>query len=413
MLADGRIYFAAGTWPFMGVFIHALDAETGEVAWTNSRCDAMYASERVTGGKPRPYFIGLAPQGYLGAVGDRLLVPCGRTKPACLDRRSGRLLYYHAGNRNEAPTSFVVGMGGYFFCSRRWCFELGTGRMMAMLGFPPVGAPGRVYTLRYGLQAYDLTRPPKLEESRNRKGEKRSRWIFAEARAPKVGADAIWLTAGSRLIASRGNVVLAADTAGAGRPAWQVEVDGRPHSVVAADGKLFVVTREGRIYCFGANKAQPRMHKPEPKIAPASGKWADTAGGILRQTGVTEGYCLVAPGGSPRSSRGSRSSTSSPSIPTRGRSTPCAGGWMRRGSMASESSATQGIRSPSGSRPTWPASLCPRICRRRDSVRVPGSCARSFVRSGPTAAWRALRCRPPGSGPSSNGCREPTCPTRT
>ena len=31
VIDDGTIYFAAGIWPFMGIFLHALDAETGEV----------------------------------------------------------------------------------------------------------------------------------------------------------------------------------------------------------------------------------------------------------------------------------------------------------------------------------------------------------------------------------------------
>jgi outer membrane protein assembly factor BamB len=29
VVADGRVYFAAGVWPFEGVFVYALDAETG------------------------------------------------------------------------------------------------------------------------------------------------------------------------------------------------------------------------------------------------------------------------------------------------------------------------------------------------------------------------------------------------
>ena len=27
VIADGKIYFAAGIWPFMGIFLHALDAQ--------------------------------------------------------------------------------------------------------------------------------------------------------------------------------------------------------------------------------------------------------------------------------------------------------------------------------------------------------------------------------------------------
>jgi hypothetical protein len=35
-LADGRVYFVAGYWPIDGVFVHALDARSGSVVWTNS-----------------------------------------------------------------------------------------------------------------------------------------------------------------------------------------------------------------------------------------------------------------------------------------------------------------------------------------------------------------------------------------
>ena len=35
VLADGKIYYVAGYWPLDGVFVHALDARTGNVAWTN------------------------------------------------------------------------------------------------------------------------------------------------------------------------------------------------------------------------------------------------------------------------------------------------------------------------------------------------------------------------------------------
>ncbi len=42
VLADGRIYFAAGVWPFEGVFVYALDAKTGAVIWKNDRAGFLY-----------------------------------------------------------------------------------------------------------------------------------------------------------------------------------------------------------------------------------------------------------------------------------------------------------------------------------------------------------------------------------
>ena len=35
-------YNAASIWPFMGTFIHAIDAETGDAVWTNSGSGATY-----------------------------------------------------------------------------------------------------------------------------------------------------------------------------------------------------------------------------------------------------------------------------------------------------------------------------------------------------------------------------------
>ncbi len=93
VLVDGVVYFAAGIWPFMGVFVHALDAETGRVLWTNRDCNSLY---RMVDHNLYDY-IGLSPQGYLVAVGDKLIVPCGRSWPACLDRRTGKLVYFRQG----------------------------------------------------------------------------------------------------------------------------------------------------------------------------------------------------------------------------------------------------------------------------------------------------------------------------
>ena len=36
VVMDGTVYFAAGIWPFQGIFVYALDAETGEVDWANT-----------------------------------------------------------------------------------------------------------------------------------------------------------------------------------------------------------------------------------------------------------------------------------------------------------------------------------------------------------------------------------------
>jgi hypothetical protein len=37
VLSDGVVYFAAGLWPTEGVFIHAVDAESGAAVWSNTK----------------------------------------------------------------------------------------------------------------------------------------------------------------------------------------------------------------------------------------------------------------------------------------------------------------------------------------------------------------------------------------
>ena len=39
---DGTVYFAASVWPFMGTFIYAVDAASGQVVWVNDRSGSDY-----------------------------------------------------------------------------------------------------------------------------------------------------------------------------------------------------------------------------------------------------------------------------------------------------------------------------------------------------------------------------------
>ena len=70
LVADGVVYAVAGMWPGEGVFVHALEAETGTPLWCNDT-------------------VGGTPQGALLLGGDVLLVPNGNAKTTPLDRRTG------------------------------------------------------------------------------------------------------------------------------------------------------------------------------------------------------------------------------------------------------------------------------------------------------------------------------------
>lgn len=112
VLVDGTVYFAASIWPFMGVFVHALDADTGEVIWTNSGIGSTYMVQVKEGSG----FGTVAPQGYLAATREHLIVPGGRTLPAVFRRRTGELVCFQPLQRQ----------GGYDVCVHDgWFFNRG------------------------------------------------------------------------------------------------------------------------------------------------------------------------------------------------------------------------------------------------------------------------------------------------
>ena len=74
LVVDDVVYVTAGMWPTEGVYVYALDAETGEELWCNDSSGNIYVDlpHAVANG-----FSGVAPQGYLVASEDVLAGPHG------------------------------------------------------------------------------------------------------------------------------------------------------------------------------------------------------------------------------------------------------------------------------------------------------------------------------------------------
>ncbi|MHB8900486.1 MAG: outer membrane protein assembly factor BamB family protein, partial [Thermoguttaceae bacterium] len=75
VVVDDSVYYAAGIWPSGGVFVHALDAETGKVIWSNGETGGLVMPQPHGGAEARS---GPAPQGYLVVAGELVFVPTGR-----------------------------------------------------------------------------------------------------------------------------------------------------------------------------------------------------------------------------------------------------------------------------------------------------------------------------------------------
>ena len=110
------VYYAAGIWPFMGMFVQAVDIASGNVLWTNSGSGANYLVQQHNS----PAFAGIAPQGYLVANEKYLLVSGGMTVPAAFERATGRFIYYRPGDRELGKDvgGYEVLLGPDWFATR-------------------------------------------------------------------------------------------------------------------------------------------------------------------------------------------------------------------------------------------------------------------------------------------------------
>jgi outer membrane protein assembly factor BamB len=336
VLQDGVLYFAAGIWSTYGVSIHALDAGSGRVIWSNTNSNHIPKAnmDHLTA-----HYAGLTPQGYLAVVHEKLVVPCGPQLPAFLDLKTGALGTYSMGwgGRNGLPkgTWFVAGAGKYlshggdlYDISRpnderfprpprgpdfkgmlyaggftRLRVDPTNQKDLGAFG-EPIFASGVMYDNHQGVVAYDLA-DAKIEErseSELSKSQPDDPWpdkwkaTFRELwRLPSKLK--VHIKAGEHLYLGGAGVVEAVRTGQRGEPpevVWRAGVEGTPHRMLAADGRLFVVTREGTIYAFGAQqKAVPVVHPRPTAPSPPEDAWTKTAADILQTTKVRDGYALV------------------------------------------------------------------------------------------------------------------------
>lgn len=301
VVRDGVVYITAGVWPFMGTFLYALDADSGDVVWANSGSGSMFNLHQHGGAFA---FGGVAPQGYLVATEDVLLVPGGRTPPAAYDRHTGAFLYFR-----QATEMVGKGAGGYaVWAQGEWFFNHGL--MYALEdGAQFQGVDAAVVSDRHivGLEKGELVAydpEPDVQEvtitDRLGRGAIKEKYSLRELFRSSLDTNLtkIHIQAGNRLYASGPDglvaaVDLPADGAAA-RVSWQAKVEGRPFSMLAADDRLFVVTEEGLVYCFGAaQQAQPVRHALNPPSTEfPRDNWTQHAAHIIETSAAQSGYAL-------------------------------------------------------------------------------------------------------------------------
>jgi outer membrane protein assembly factor BamB len=292
VLQDGKIYCSASIWPFMGVFIYAVDATTGKVVWENTGSGATYFPQPHNS----PAFSGVAPQGYLATGADKLLVT-SRTVPACFDLKTGELLYYRL---SETTYGKTVG-GCSAFIWNDWYFNNKVVyRLSDGLGLGAISGQVMTKDTAVGIDATGNVMAYRLAETESQDAKKPKTVALAKARWKAKTEPAlarIHLAAGNRLYGSTGQGEIAAlRIPESNQPAeivWREKVSGHVWNMLAGDGKLFVVTEEGQLYCFGAAKADPRHPQNEAaKLSPGSRSGRRRIQEVLQQAPDAQGYCL-------------------------------------------------------------------------------------------------------------------------
>jgi outer membrane protein assembly factor BamB len=308
VIADGTVYFAASIWPFMGVFVHALDARSGTPIWTNDADGSLYIKQPHNADS----FAGVAPQGPLVVNGDRLLVPGGRSIPACLDRRTGKLLRFQIAENNKRGGGSEVYTQGEVFFNGGVAFDLATQKPLADFSKQVVLSRDALYAFRDGsCRAYDagkLTVPDdddgdwcgdkeKDKDKDKPKAAPAQRWSPVELAACKVPAVETMMRAGSRLYVGAAETVLAIDLDVPAKKmtiGWQAKVQGTVVRLIAADDRLFAVTREGRIFCFGGEQVQSRLFAWQPAVPPTKDIATQRrVTAMLNAAPSREGYAVV------------------------------------------------------------------------------------------------------------------------
>jgi outer membrane protein assembly factor BamB len=353
VIRDGKVFFAASIWPFMGTFISALDAKTGTVVWVNDGTGSQFIKQP----HGAPAFAGVAPQGALVATRETLLVPGGRSVPAAFDLATGRFKYFQLDDGGKGNGgSFVAANDTNFFVHTRLRgtrgFDLKSGRKSTTFTIDePVIAEEGYYSGQpnSSLQSAVISAESKLIAARQSLKDALAEVVKAEeegstnyskatnnvAKAEKKIAPAektlasaqaalsnSWsghviqfvtrdrkmrwelpldgtgdiIKAGGRLYAAGTNAILALDlptNSDAPRVVWSNYVDGQVQRLLAANGKLFAVTLDGRVMAFGKEKRGTPSHlveKPNaPRIAPQMIRQAKE---IIARADAQDGYAL-------------------------------------------------------------------------------------------------------------------------
>ena len=345
LVDKGVVYFAAGVFPYEGLYICALSAKDGSVVWRNDTIgDRAHELE----------FGGISPHGYLVASQEVLYVPSGRSMPAAFDRQTGKFLFCAAPGGKRGGTwalidnDKLISGDDYSGKPHKVTYDAKTGRREgeAFAWFPGIDmvltrevsyvlAKDRIYAInrpRYTKAVREANRlaserkkltiqlsslKTQLESASDNAGKKIKRQIdeltrkdasmvAEEKRLKDSSYEWHYARRGLRSIILAGNVVFAGGEgfvvgidSKTGREMWKNDVSGAAIGLAASGGRLIVSSDKGPVYCFSETKVKAAKEiKQEIKSNPfvndsLTETYQAAAEKILAESGIKKGYALV------------------------------------------------------------------------------------------------------------------------
>lgn len=328
---DGGVaFFGAGIFPHEDVYLHAVDATTGKVIWSQDNISVQDAGRND-----------LSPQGYMLADDRYLFVPSGRSMPAAFDRKTGEFLYKKTYSWRTTAGGVVGGFGamladGQLYASgaHHWValdeakgdvgFGWFDGRQIAVQGDAAFALTGsevaRYDRLPYAVNSRERERlellikdwSTKVRTAKDAEKETLTKQLDEAKKkleeiapigivwkTPTIDEAALIVT-GDRVFVGGEKRVTAYDAL-TGKQVWQGGVDGIATEMIYANGCLVVSTTTGAIECFAkrsdvtaGSEGQGVVQGESPF---AEDEWtkvyADAAQQILAESGVRRGFCLV------------------------------------------------------------------------------------------------------------------------
>ena len=310
IVEDGVVYAVAGLWSNEGVFAYALRADDGRLVWCNDSLGFIGVAivDFPSDGDPRHAqpgghngefaanaAIGSNPQGPMLIGGDLLLIPNGNSGPTFLNKRTGRLASPYSNN-------LAAGTGGtWLTIDGETLFAFSKHRANQLLISP------RPLTGGTAKKAWGATsNPPVPQLTIEATSDKVANVVQARGKVTAVIQKGKLLAraayglalADKTLIVGEEDAVVAQDP-DTEREFWRAAVNGEARELAVADGRLYVGTSAGDIYCFepapkGA-PATPTVHDPGASLPPPAPAPPAVANAIeyLRTTGMDRGFALV------------------------------------------------------------------------------------------------------------------------